>query len=205
MNGRAVAGLVALLISSGTAPIADDDPAFISLFDGQSLSGWAAVATDRFTVRNGVIAYDGGTGWLRSVKSYHDFELRAEYRVVRPGSDSGIFFRAAAESAAQAPAWPVRAIQLQVTDGDSHLMLFGHGTPVKFDRKVDALKAAQKPSGEWQSIVLKVVGRRAEVSLNGALVTVSDEIALPDGHLGLQGEHGHLEWRGLAVRELPAK
>src|SRR5262249_45344163 len=158
------------------------------------------VSTDRFNVRDGVIVNDGGTGWLRSAKRYKDFELYAEYRVVRKGSDSGLFFRASGENTPKAPHWPVKGYQLQVIDADSHLMIFGHGTPVKFDRKAEALKAAMKGPGEWQSITLKVVGSRAEASLNGTLVTVSDAITLPEGHVGLQGENGQFEWRALKIK-----
>jgi hypothetical protein len=60
-----------------------------------------------------------------------------------------------------------------------------------------------KGPGEWQTIVLKVVGTRAEASLNGTLITTSDTIGLPGGHLGLQGENGQFEWRNLKIRELP--
>ena len=202
MRGNVRAGLVTLAVTAVLAA-ASDEAGFVSLFDGKSLDRWVSVGTDRFLVRNGIVAHDGGPGWLRSSKAYKDFELHIEYRVVRPGSDSGVFFRASAESAPATPNWPIRGFQLQVTDGDSHLMLFGQGTPVKFDRKTDVLKSVARPQGEWQAIALKVVGGRAEVSLNGALVTVSDEIALPQGHIGLQGVSGQLEWRALAIKELP--
>jgi Domain of Unknown Function (DUF1080) len=202
MRGKAGAGLVTLAVTAVLA-VAGDEVGFVSLFDGKALDKWVSVATDRFVVRNGVITYDGGPGWLRSSRTYKDFELHLQYRVARPGSHSGVFFRASAESTSTTPNWPVRGFQLQVADGDSHLMLFGHGTPVKFDRKTDVLKSVVKPPGEWQAIALKVVGGRAEVSLNGTLITVCDEIALPQGHIGLQGESGQLEWRALSIKELP--
>jgi Domain of Unknown Function (DUF1080) len=203
MRDKAGAGFCTLVLTALMAVSAADGPGAVSLFDGKSLEGWVSVGTDRFAVHNGVIVNDGGTGWLRTAKAYKNFELHAEYRIVRPGSDSGIFFRATAESTPKSPGWPVRGYQLQVTDADSHLMIFGHGAPVKFERKADALKTAQKAAGEWQSLTLTVVGGRAEVSLNGTLVTVSDAIALPDGHIGLQGENGHLEWRALTVKVQP--
>ena len=101
----------------------------------------------------------------------------------------------------------MKGYQLQVIDGDSHLMLFGHGTPSPstFDRKVEALKAAMKGPAEWQTVTLKVVGSHAEASLNGTLVTVSDAISLAEGYLGFQGENGHVEWRGVKIRDLTAR
>lgn len=181
------------------------DTEFVSLFDGKSLGGWTAEHTDRFSVREGVILSDGGTGWLRSAKTYRNFELVAEYRALKKGGDSGIFFRATAESAADAPHWPVKGYQLQVLDGAGNLQIFGHGTaPPKFDRKTADLNAVMKGAGEWQALTLKVVGGRAEVSLNGKLITTSDAIQLSDGHIGLQGENSQFEWRNLKIKTLQA-
>ena len=203
MSRTAGRGVFALFLSL-TLGAADDPDGFVSLFDGKSLGGWVPMSTDRFSVRDGLIVNDGGTGWLRSAKAYKDFEFRAEYRVVKPGSDSGLFFRATAESTPKAPNWPVKGYQLQVSDADSNLMIFGHGVTVMFDRKTDVLKAVMKGPGEWQTLTLKVVGGRVEATLNGKTVTVSDAATLADGHLGLQGENGQFEWRGLRIKELPA-
>ncbi|WP_406696421.1 DUF1080 domain-containing protein [Singulisphaera sp. Ch08] len=183
-----------------------EEPAFVALFDGQSLAGWTLEHTQRFIVRDGVIVNDGGTGWLRSDKRYKNFELEAEYRAVNKGSDSGVFFRTATESSPDDPHWPARGYQLQVSDSESNFKVFGHGTPPPTsDRDSAALKQAMKGAGEWQQIRLRVVGTRAEAFLNGVAVTVSDAIALPEGHIGLQAEHGHFEWRSLKIKELPAQ
>jgi hypothetical protein len=205
-RGACWAGIVAVLVlvtAAGAGNEAADG--FVRLFDGKSLEGWTPVSTDRFLVRDGVIVNDGGTGWLRSARTYKDFELYAEYRVVRKGSDSGLFFRASAESQPKPPHWPVKGYQLQVIDADNHMMIFGHGTPSKFDRDTEALRKAQKGPGEWQTITLKVVGSHAEASLNGVTVTVSDAINRPEGYIGLQGENGQFEWRELRIKELPGR
>lgn len=178
---------------------------FVDLFDGESLRGWTPIGTDRFSVRDGVLVNDGGTGWLRADKPYKDFELLAEFRLLRKGSDSGVFFRATAESADKPPHWPLKGYQLQVIDGPGQFMLFGHGTPSRFDRDTERLASAMRGIGEWQSIRLKVVGNRAEASLNGSLIMTSDALSLPEGHVGLQGENGHLEWRALRIRELSSR
>jgi hypothetical protein len=205
-SGLALIGAaVALLGAEGTIELADE-PKFTSLFDGKSLKGWQPQHTDRFVVRDGVLVNDGGTGWLRSEKPYRDFEFRAEYRVVKPGSDSGIFLRASAESHDREPHWPARCYQLQVIDGQNHCMLFGHGlAPPRFDRNAEALKSAIKDARQWQKIRLKVVGSRAEVAVNDVVVTTSDAIQVPEGRIGLQGENGHVEWRALEVREFAAR
>ncbi len=181
-----------------------DEPGFTSLFDGKTLNGWSVEHSDRISVRDGVVIQDGGTGWLRSATSYKDFEFRAEYRVVKKGGDSGIFFRASAASSAKEPFWPEKGFQLQVIDNpDGQFRVFGHGTPPPtYDRQGDLLKQTLKGPGEWQSIALKVVGKHAEASLNGVRITVSDAIILPEGHIGLQGENGQFEWRNLRIKPL---
>lgn len=200
-EGGFLAALAACLVTAAWAA----DAEFVSLFDGKTLGGWTAEHTDRFSVRESVIFNDGGTGWLRSAKTYKDYELQAEYRALKKGGDSGIFFRATAECTAEAPHWPVKGYQLQLVDGDGNLQIFGHGTPPpKYDRKTADLPMAMKGVGEWQSLTLKVVGNHAEVSLNGKLITKSDAIQLPEGHIGLQGENSQFEWRNLKIKALAA-
>jgi hypothetical protein len=200
-----LAVLATALIATGTAwwlPGAEE-PRFISLFDGKSLSGWSPEHTDRYSVRDGVIVNDGGTGWLRSSRSYKDFEFQAEYRVLKKGSDTGIMFRASAESTPQEPHWPAKGYQLQVIDAEGNFMLFGHGlAPPRFERRTEALKSAAKEVKEWQKIRLKVIGPHAEAGLNGVVITTSDAIQVPEGYIGLQGENGRFEWRNLKIREL---
>ena len=154
-------------------------------------------------MRDGVLVNDGGTGWLRSEKTYRDFEFQAEYRVIKPGSDSGIFFRSSAESMDRMPHWPARCYQLQVIDaaGPLHALRPRIGAPAVRPQGRTRSKSATKDAKQWQKIRLKVVGSRAEVALNDVVVTTSDAIQVPEGHIGLQGENGHIEWRALKIRE----
>lgn len=205
-TGLGVLGTLVIVIGAAYCSSAQQEPEFTSLFDGRSLSGWTLESTDRFSVKDGVIVNDGGTGWLRSNKSYRDFEFRAEYRVLMKGSDSGIMFRATAESMPREPHWPERCYQLQVIDGEGNCMLFGHGlAPPRFERRPDALKTATKDASQWQKLRLKVVGSHAEIVLNDVVVTTSDAIQVAEGHIGLQGENGRFEWRNLKIREFPKK
>jgi 3-keto-disaccharide hydrolase len=204
MEGRIGELVVVLAVVLAGASLADD-AGFIDLFDGKSLDGWTPEHTDRFSVREGVIFNDDGNGWLRSNKSFQNFEFRGEYRALTRGADSGVLFRTSAESTPKASRRPVKGYQLRVIDAENNFMILGHGgTPSKFDRNTVALKAAMKEPGEWQAFTLKVVGKHAEATLNGRRITVSDTINLPSGHLGLQGEHGQFEWRNLKIKELPA-
>ena len=59
--------------------IANDDgsdPGYVSLFNGQNLDGWVIENDARFSVRDGLLTVNKGTGWLRSDKDYADFLSR---------------------------------------------------------------------------------------------------------------------------------
>jgi len=101
---------LAMTVVLAGAALGEDDTALLPLFDGRSLDGWICEHTDGFRVRDGVIVNAGGTGWLRHHKSYRDFELHAEYRAMKRGADSGLLFRASAESAARSPHLPVKGL-----------------------------------------------------------------------------------------------
>ena len=203
-QGRAVFVIAAAMVSAAWFATAAEDPKYTSLFDGKTLNGWSREHTDRFFVRDGVIVNEGGTGWLRSVRSYRNFEFKAEYRVVKKGSDSGILFRASADSTPREPHWPARCYQLQIIDSDGNGMLFGHGlSPPRFERRTEALKTAAQTAKPWQTIRLKVMGTRAEIALNDVVITTSETIQPPEGYLGIQGENGQFEWRNLQIREFP--
>jgi hypothetical protein len=204
-QGLAVLAAALVFIGAKWFATGAEEPQFTPLFDGKSLSVWKPEHTDRFLVRDGAIVNDGGTGWLRSAKSYKDFEFQAEYRILKKGSDSGIMFRASSESNPKEPHWPSKSYQLQVIDGEGNLMIFGHGHGLalpRFERRVEALKAAAKEPAGWQKVRLKVVGFHAEAALNEVVVTISDAIQISEGYIGLQGENGQFEWRDLKIREI---
>jgi len=200
---RLVATLAVVLAGTSSG---DDDTPFVPLFDGQTIDGWTPEHTDRFRVRDGVLVNEGGPGWLRYRKAFGDFELRAEYRALSKGAETGVLFRATAESGPKPPYWPSKSYQLQISDASNHCSILGHGVaPPKFDRKANVLREATKGPQEWQTITLKVVGKHAEAALNGRPITVSDSIERPEGCIGIQGENGHYEWRNLMIKELTTR
>jgi len=192
-----------LLVAAATFGI-DDQPAAVSLFDGKSLEGWVPEHSDGFSVADSAILAKGGPGWLRSARTYKNFELDLEYRLVDEGSEGALLFRAGPESASAEPFWPAKGYRLQLAGGDGNFMLFGHGTPPpRFERKTDALREAVKEVGAWQKLNLRVIEARMEAKLNDVLVVSSDALEPAAGHLGLIGKTGRVEWRGLTIRAHP--
>lgn len=173
---------------------------FTSLFNGKDLDGWHIMNQGKFSVRDGVIYLNKGTGWLRSEKEYKDFELRLDFRFIDKGADSGIFIRAGKEG----KNWPDKNYQVQTMDNHTICSIF----PKAFDKlkkhqKDEAkLKKTMKPTGEWQSFIITARGPHAEVRLNGELITEADGLADQAGYIGLQGEYGQLEFKNIRIKEL---
>lgn len=168
---------------------------FKSLFDGKTLAGWHLENGAKFVVEDGVIKHNTGRGWLRSDKEYGNFELRLEFRFLKPKQDGGVFLRAKKEG----KDWPDRKYEVQVENTARMASIFGS----TFDLNVDLVKKVLKPDGEWNEYDIRAVGPRIEVRLNGELVSsTSDAGALKRGYLGLQGEDGAHEYRHFRIKEL---
>jgi hypothetical protein len=184
--------------------VADDksakEPGFTMLFDGKSLDGWHIMNKGKFSVKDGVIFLDRGSGWLRSDKEYKDFELRLDFRFIDRGADSGVFIRAGKDGAN----WPDKNYQVQTKDDESIADIFPKGYDALKNKKKDKekLKKVMKKTGEWQSFVITAKGTHLEVKLNGELITTSDGAVDKAGYVGLQGEGGRLEFKNIRVKVL---
>jgi hypothetical protein len=199
------AALLAARPAAAQELIAEEKEAgFVPMFNGKDLTGWAYLGKGEGTIRvaDGAIHYKGGNGWLcYTAKEYPDFELRCEFRLIKPGGDGGIFFRATKDSAGGA-GWPSQRYELQVKDYPEQARLWN--MPYKLDK--EKVAKARKKLGEWETYRLVVQGIRVEVYLNGELVTTSDGARpLKAGYLGLQAEGGEEAFRNLRIRPLPAK
>jgi hypothetical protein len=179
------------------------------LFDG-SFNGWTIEHTGHgnFTITDGVLRVAAPEGWLRSTRDYADFELRVEFRFLTDDADSGVFVRAAGNEPFRR-GWPNSSYQVQMRNplGESPFPpiggLFRHGMPDgETDYDETLARRVSKPTGEWQTLHIRVTGAELTASLNGTQVLEAGNIANERGRIGLQGETGALEFRSIAVREL---
>ena len=201
---RLLGAIPTLLLSTAVLLGSQEGPPAVSLFDGKSLEGWSPEHADGFRVRDGVLVGGPTDGWLRSAKSYKNFELNLEYRAPAAASEGGLFFRAGAESGSAPPSWPVKGYQLRLASEDGDLMLFGHGTnPPRFERKAEAIKSASREPGAWQKLKLKAEGAHVEVHLNDVAVLTADGVEPAGGFLGLYAKAGEMEWKNLTIRIQP--
>ena len=180
-----------------------DSTRSVKLFNGWNLEGWSIQNGGRFSVEDGILKLDGGTGWLRSDKTFADFKLVIEFRFLEAKANSGIFVRTGSTSKKDKNGWPDNGYQVQCMDtltGKPLATMLPYGAP-PFDHKSDlaALKEAYQPAGEWQTFEITAQGETLEVKLNGVLVTTASNIKNREGHIGIQGEHGHLEFRKIEL------
>ena len=179
----------------------------IQLFNGQNLDGWEIVNDGQFSVENGTIKVNRGTGWLRSNETFDDFVLTMEFRFLEEGANSGIFVRTAPASTDDDNGWPVNGYQVQCRDAVEDGTLLAHMIAVgevSFEAESDiaALRQAYKPAGEWHTYEIRAEGENLSVTLNGVLITTVTGIADLAGHIGIQGEGGLLEFRRVDVQEI---
>jgi hypothetical protein len=185
---------------------AQSDDGYAEIFDG-TLAGWTIENDGLFSVDGGVLEVAAPRGWLKSGREYADFDLRAEFRFVTDDADSGIFVRARGDGGTFGRGWPNGSYQIQLRNpaGDSPFPpvggLFRHGSadgPTEFDPGVAA--SASRPTGQWQTLEISVVGDSLRATLNGIVVMRAAGIDNAPGFVGLQGETGVVEFRALEIR-----
>jgi putative membrane-bound dehydrogenase-like protein len=210
---------------AGSAPLAGSRP----IFNGRDLSGWKIDDENRghWLVRDGVLCHDGVAGDLWTEESFGDFSLSLEWRfpdqptwqdhpLIGPdgwelqdargrtvtqrtldAGDSGVFLRGLRKAQANLFCYPVGSGEVWEYRTDPNV-----SEAVR--RGVTPLRQADRPLGEWNQMTITVVGDRMTVELNGQRVIDQAQLpGLPErGPIGLQHEHGTLEFRNLHVRDL---
>ncbi len=220
--------LVALplvLFLAGSFAIAEDNvppPGFTALFNGKDLTGWQIVVDPpvkagktaeqiaalqkaeneklkNWSVREGVLHYDGKGFSLQSIKDYGDFELWCDWKI-GPKGDSGIYVRGSP--------------QIQIWDpADRPEGSGGLFNNAKNPNK--PTKCADKPIGQWNTFRVVMKGEKVSVWLNGELVV--DNVTMENfwdrkespykpipatGPIELQHHGNPLEFKNIYVKEL---
>jgi len=161
-----------------------------------------AKVKDNWSVRDGMIVFQGDGANLCTTRPYGDFEMIVDWKLSKNG-DSGIYLR----GSPQVQIWDIARIDVgaQVGSGGLYNNQKGASKP---------LVVADNPIGEWNTFYIKMVGDRVTVYLNGVLVV--DNVMLEnywDRNLPIFSEeaielqaHGtDLAFRNIYVRELNNK
>lgn len=202
-----------------------DEEGFVSLFNGTDMSGWKGLAGnpvsrtkmhpdtlaikqtvankkmfENWSVRDGVLWFNGRGANLCTVKDYGDFELLVDWRITKNG-DSGIYLR----GSPQVQIWDTSRTNVgaQVGSGGLYNNKNHRSTP---------LKVADNPIGDWNTFRITMIDDKVTVYLNGELV-VDNEVfenywerekpIYPTGPIELQAHGSDLGFRDIYIKELP--
>ncbi len=176
----------------------------LSLFNGQNLDGWVIESQGDFSVQDGRLVVNRGTGWLRSQESFGDFVLEMEFRFLEKEANSGIFVRTGPTSKNDDSGWPDNGYQVQckdtITEDRALATMIPYGAPpFEHESDRDALARAYRPTGQWNHYEITCQGETLQVKLNGVLITTATGIKNRQGHIGIQAEHGLLEFRKVDI------
>lgn len=171
--------------------------AWITLFDGRSLSGWTPEQGAKWRVANGVLIGDAGEdGWLRSNGQFTNFLLRIEYRD-SPKGNSGVFLRATKESNLGDPSNPAGSYELQINNEDQK---WATGSIENFIQRLVPVNPAPN---QWHSYEVEVRGDHIVAKLDGTKVLDGRDSKFKAGFIGLQHHKNNMiEFRNIKVRPL---
>jgi hypothetical protein len=201
------------------------------LFNGKDLSGWTPDVPSAdgkpetppsFIVRDGLLVSKGEPrGHLVSDKSYSNYKLEIEYRFVDKGGNCGILIHAS-EPRNLYKMFP-KSIEVQMNAGDAgdfwcigenievpdmekrrprkEGQNFGGG-PADARRILNLNDDAEKPLGEWNTMVIQAIDAEVIVHVNGKLVNHGTNSTATSGKLALQAEGTEVEFRKIELAPL---
>lgn len=178
------------------------------------------VMKEHWSVLDGVLTYDGKGQSLCTNKDYGDFEFYVDYKIP-PGADSGIYLRGTPQIQIWDP-WDART-----KDGSTPSTPEDWVTAYRTGRNLGSgglwnnrqasnrpLANADKKPGQWNTFLVRMVGDRVSIWLNGKQVvdrTVLENYwdktrttPLPRAdQIELQHHGSELFFKNLYIRELP--
>ncbi len=145
--------IIPLLILTATTFSADVPDGFTPLIAPHDLTGWQDAATtgEHWKVENGELINDGKGADLVTAKLYKNFELRLEWKIPLRG-DSGVYLPGGQQ------------VQIWAKDTGSGGFIYNH----KYT--VSPTVVADKPLGEWNTFVIKLLAGKVTVTLNDKVV-----------------------------------
>jgi lysophospholipase L1-like esterase len=164
-----------------------NEPGFVSLFNGKDLTGWGyktnnfdgqiASSEGRYVAKNGRLVVTTPPEGRKIAQLWttqkfpKDFVLKLEFRAT-PNADSGVF---------------IRNPQLQCRD---YLIAGPYTNLTKY-----------KPQ-DWNEMIVAVTNNVAYCTCNGEVLNAAFKLPAT-GPIGLEGDRGQMEYRRIRLQELP--
>ncbi|MCG8649296.1 MAG: DUF1080 domain-containing protein [Pirellulales bacterium] len=172
-------------------------------------------------VVEGVLTYDGKGQSLCTEKDYGDFELYVDWKIP-PGADSGIYLRGTPQVQIWDP-WDTRTKPGRQPPADPRQWVQAYkngrnlGSGGLWNNKRwrnSPLVLADHPPGQWNTFLIRMVGQKVSIWLNGKLIV--DRVALENywdktgltplaraDQIELQHHGSELFFKNIYLRELP--
>ena len=176
--GLLCAGLWVLAIGNALAETPAENP--IALFNGQDLTGWHTEGNSHWEVQQGVLVGRQGPnnapGDLLTDAEFDNFELTVVFKMHWPGN-SGVWYRY--QSANQ-------AFQADILEYKEPFALTGslYCTGKMFIARNTDAKLVRRD--DWNTLVIRAVGDRQVITLNGTQVADVRDTTSDHGRIGFQ-------------------
>jgi len=192
-----------LAAAGAVGSTAETENGFVSVFNGEDLSGWKGDVIG-YKAEDGKLVADNPLGNLYTEDEYSDFVLRFEFKLT-PGANNGVGLRV--------PMWGQASkagMELQILDNsaEKHQDLKPYQYHGSIYGVVPAKRCCQKPVGEWNTQEVIAKGPHIEVIVNGEIILDADITPCREGkpapddkkHPGLEREKGHISLAGHSTR-----
>jgi len=190
-KGFTLSGLVGALLFISCSDAPKDDTPWISLFDGETLTGWTQKGgVAEYEVRDGIIVgktvHDTPNSFMTTDEMYGDFILELEY-LVDSTMNSGIQIRS--NSLPYYRNGRVHGYQVEIDPSDRSWSAgiydeARRGWLHTLENNTEA-QAAFKPN-EWNHYRIEAIGDTLKTWINGVAATHLVDEMTPSGFIGLQ-------------------
>lgn len=210
----------------GWKGLADKDANKRRALAGEELATAQAAADEmmraHWSVADGVLVYDGKGQSLCTAKDYGDFEMYCDWKIP-PGADSGIYLRGTPQIQIWDP-WDPRTNDGKLpASAEEWVEAYKNGRNLGSGGLWNNRRASNRPlvradkkPGEWNTFLIRMVGDKVSIWLNGELVVDRTELEnywdregnrtapLPRAdQIELQHHGSELFFKNLYIRELP--
>lgn len=209
--------VLALFFRLSVGSLQAQEAGFVSLFDGQSLTGWVGNKSS-YLVKEGMIVIEpkgGGGGNLYTEKEYGNFILRFEFQLT-PGANNGLGIHAPLEGDA---AYVGKEFQILDNEAEKYAGLQTYQYHGSLYGVMSAKRGFLRPTGEWNQQEVRINHPYVTVILNGEVILEGNYLEASQsgtldkkehpgltrsrGHIGFLGHGDLVRFRNIKIKELP--
>jgi hypothetical protein len=185
-------GIFGAALVLGATGAAAQTSGWITLFDGSNLDHWNRIGDANWTLVDGVVQADRGSGFLVTKESYADFEITLEFWV-DADANSGVFIRCADPKQVGA----ANAYEVNIFDKRPD-PTYRTGGIVDVAKPMSLIDAG----GRWNTFEIVARGPRLTVTMNGTRTVDVENTKHARGPIALQYGAGVVKFRNVRIRSL---